>query len=875
MITSPQTYVLRLLTIFTFCFLTAAHTAFAATYYVDGVLGNDTNNGTSLVTAFKTIEKAESIIAPGDLVRINDGTYLASSSVNYFNISHNGMSGSPITFEAINPGKVIFIATSTGRVMVVNAHYRTFNGIVFDARKISQVAVADASANDRYGIIFIDSIFKNATADGISCAGCVNISDSYGDSNTSSDFLLKLPSSPLSGRTITNVYFSTTTAYGIRAVGDGVSIHDINTSNYVQTQAVVRLENSSDSRVYDSNFTGSGNAAISIASAGGQSNGNIIENVTIVTSASAGYGIAIGDDGVTSGVNTDNNIIRNVNITSQTSGNSVHGVLFGGTTGNLLEKSYISGTGYGLVDKGTFNTIARNNVVNDTPSDNHAFYPKGATNSAYYDNVLLKTSGIGHAVYFANTGTATDTPSTGVDIRNNVIVTGASNNAFRTSGQQEFTSDYNIFQNAGGELVRINNTYTFNTLSSWQASSTHPDSHSVERSALFANESGTFSTTSDFTLRFSSPAIDAGTTTPLHTATSTDFFGNPIYGTPDIGAIEYQPPYTIGTHDVPATGAIRLYADGKFRERVASTTASTSDLAVAPQGGWGSADYREYMDIQIDTWTATSMAWTATSSIATTTVFTIGGLTPNGWYNVQLDAATSSSIGGATCTSSVCEANGSGVLAFTYSGSWSTHSFEVTPGSNPNPSAPGGGGSLLNPGRGKGGKKNTSPSAEDALPVAATTTNAVNAPICTLEEETTTGEVSLVAFVKLLFTTGIIPADKQEKACDALTSASATPSAPAAAAGSFRFTVPLAKGMRSDEVRRLQQFLNTQGFALTNDGLGAPGKETDLFGLLTDDAVKRFQAAYAAEILVPAGLTAPTGYWGQSSIKKANALLGL
>jgi peptidoglycan hydrolase-like protein with peptidoglycan-binding domain len=80
--------------------------------------------------------------------------------------------------------------------------------------------------------------------------------------------------------------------------------------------------------------------------------------------------------------------------------------------------------------------------------------------------------------------------------------------------------------------------------------------------------------------------------------------------------------------------------------------------------------------------------------------------------------------------------------------------------------------------------------------------------------------------------------------------------------------------MRSDEVRRLQQFLNTHGFVVTTNGLGSPGNETDLFGLLTEDAVKRFQAAYAAEILVPVGLSTPSGFFGLSSIKKANALLG-
>jgi hypothetical protein len=46
-----------------------------------------------------------------------------------------------------------------------------------------------------------------------------------------------------------------------------------------------------------------------------------------------------------------------------------------------------------------------------------------------------------------------------------------------------------------------------------------------------------------------------------------------------------------------------------------------------------------------------------------------------------------------------------------------------------------------------------------------------------------------------------------------------------------------------------------------------------LIGILTFDAVKRFQAAYAAEILVPVGLTLPSGFFGPSSIKKANVLL--
>lgn len=155
-------------------------------------------------------------------------------------------------------------------------------------------------------------------------------------------------------------------------------------------------------------------------------------------------------------------------------------------------------------------------------------------------------------------------------------------------------------------------------------------------------------------------------------------------------------------------------------------------------------------------------------------------------------------------------------------------------------------------------------------PVTATTTSST--PFRCAETGAVTGELSGAGLVNLFVSLGIIPSSKAKTACDALTSEVSTQTS--AAADSFRFSVPLRKGERSEEVRRLQQFLNTHGFAVaTGTELGAPGHETDLFGLLTEDAVKRFQAAYAAEILTPVGLTSPSGFWGPSTIRQANSIL--
>lgn len=55
------------------------------------------------------------------------------------------------------------------------------------------------------------------------------------------------------------------------------------------------------------------------------------------------------------------------------------------------------------------------------------------------------------------------------------------------------------------------------------------------------------------------------------------------------------------------------------------------------------------------------------------------------------------------------------------------------------------------------------------------------------------------------------------------------------------FTRDLGKGMKGEDVKRLQKFLNSHGFVLASSGPGAPGFETIFFGNLLENALKRFQ----------------------------------
>jgi hypothetical protein len=88
------------------------------------------------------------------------------------------------------------------------------------------------------------------------------------------------------------------------------------------------------------------------------------------------------------------------------------------------------------------------------------------------------------------------------------------------------------------------------------------------------------------------------------------------------------------------------------------------------------------------------------------------------------------------------------------------------------------------------------------------------------------------------------------------------------------FTRSLTIGDKGEDVRHLQQFLNTHGFTVALSGPGAPGAETTYFGPATRVAVIRYQNARSAEILTPVGLTIGTGYVGPSTIRQLNSELG-
>jgi hypothetical protein len=87
----------------------------------------------------------------------------------------------------------------------------------------------------------------------------------------------------------------------------------------------------------------------------------------------------------------------------------------------------------------------------------------------------------------------------------------------------------------------------------------------------------------------------------------------------------------------------------------------------------------------------------------------------------------------------------------------------------------------------------------------------------------------------------------------------------------YQFNRNLKVGDKGIDVKKLQEFLNQNDFKLSNTSLGSSGNETEFFGILTKQALIKFQDAYASKILIPVGLDKGTGYFGPSTIKFVNS----
>lgn len=114
---------MTLITALTFVMMCSA--SWAATYYIDGTNGNDTNSG-SQSAPWKTIGKANSTLKAGDTVYIKKGTYKET-----IRPSGSGTKGSYITYAQNGKDEVVINGVSGSGANLENRSYIMIDGIKF------------------------------------------------------------------------------------------------------------------------------------------------------------------------------------------------------------------------------------------------------------------------------------------------------------------------------------------------------------------------------------------------------------------------------------------------------------------------------------------------------------------------------------------------------------------------------------------------------------------------------------------------------------------------------------------------------------------------------------------------------------------------
>ncbi len=140
--------------------LLAAHNMFSQThYYVNALVGSDLNDGTTVISAWKTIGKACQAVTPGSTVHILPGIYYENPEVTI-----SGTQESPIRFLG-EPGNSVIIdgtgSTENYLLQVLNSSYLHFENLV----------VQNLTGNGSIGILVQTTWERSAT--NISFKNCI------------------------------------------------------------------------------------------------------------------------------------------------------------------------------------------------------------------------------------------------------------------------------------------------------------------------------------------------------------------------------------------------------------------------------------------------------------------------------------------------------------------------------------------------------------------------------------------------------------------------------------------------------------------------------------------------------------------------------
>jgi hypothetical protein len=472
-------------------------------YYVDGSAGNDSNDGLSLATAWKTIQKSFNTAVAGSTVMIKGGTYYEQLTVKV-----SGTAGSPVTFTNYNGEQVIIDGSKNSGTTIVTITDKS--NLVFSNLTVQNITKNNAigvlvSANKTGGasnLTFHNMAFKNikwtssaSTTPNSNQNAQPFIAFGYGTAQANAITNLVIDSCEFTGNvtgyseslsldgnidgfTITNNKVHDNSNIGIAAIG-----HYGTSSNSTLDQSRNGLISGNTCYNNKAGYATSGGIYVD-----GGANIKIDRNITYQN----GYGIEIG--------NEENGTASNITVTN-----------------NIIYLNEVSGIAIGGYDSGNSGQVT-NCIIR-----NNSFFKNNTNNDGSGEFYMTKASNC--------------------TIGNNVFYTNSQNTLFsleNISPQTGNVIDYNDWFTQGGNAsgITINwRTTSYSSFSDYKTK-TSQDAHSSFRDPLFNG----IGTTPDLHVKTGSPCLRTGNVSWITDATEKDLDGKPrvVNGAVDMGAYQQQ-----------------------------------------------------------------------------------------------------------------------------------------------------------------------------------------------------------------------------------------------------------------------------------------------------------------------------------------------
>ncbi len=849
-------------------FLSFSSSAEAATYYMraDGSAVNKAaaTSCDDASTAMSVTTHNSQTFSAGDIINVcgNGGTY----STELTNPS-SGTSGSPISY----------IGTSTPTWSMTSRNWYTngrdwlvIDGITFNNTSSGysiQMTTTDNTilrniiSTAPSGIYVqtctsptLENITSTASSfDGIRIAGtsAVVTNPTIVSAARYGIFLESINGATVTGGTISNTQFEgirITNANNSAVTIDGTTLEDVGL-NGGATSAGIYYSGASvtgtDLTIDDVTITSAGGlGGIYFTSAPFETNRATVSNVTVTESAFGLRASNLNNIDISDSTFTDNTsdgiffegtsngmVISNVTVGD----NGRDGISFGdGVTNGTVKYSEIYGSGQ------TDTTSNGDGITSHTGSTGFTFHNNliwGNRNSGF---ALVSNSGAdiyNNTVYFNGDSTSVNMGVRGgfynsgtggvFDVKNNIFfgnypyeIQVENNSVYLAS-----TFDYNQYYHVGNNTVEGNFSDIDAGAISWATYSASNESNSNYGDPKFTNA------TSDFSLLFSSPAINSGVDVGL----TDDYEENPLVGVPDIGAYEYQ-----GIPDLTAP-VISSISSGTPDTSGATITWTTDEAATS--------------QVEYGLTTSYGTLTTLDSSLVTSHSVSVSGLSSNTLYHFRVASAdTNGNLASSTDQTLTTDSSG------------------------------GGGSSRRRENQDDTSTATTTTSNASATPyvfIRDLTLESRGEDVRALQlfliaqeylaNDSATGyfgSLTQAALAAYQASKGIQPAvgyfGSLTRASLAQTSSTAPETSTAVSGGAFVRNLTL--GSEGEDVRVLQKFLNSRGFTISTTGAGSSGNESTYFGDLTREALARFQ--------LQQGIEPAVGFFGTITQALVNKLLG-